>query len=189
MQAQPEWLLEAQRCLRAQPKPPLPTATLPAAQALQPPTPNTSPISVRHHGSATAQPPPDLLQACSAAEGAPQTGSWAGTSNTVSPSNPLELSNIEKLLKTQKQRVAGGRIWAIITCSILSLKNPYINFPPSLPSTKSVALVSGKCQTWARAMCWANSPKKCSGYIAIQTLILKYRGQKEGTKKSSTKSS
>lgn len=111
---------------------PLPPSQLP--KLCNPPTPNTSPISVRHHESATAQPPPDLLQTCSAAEGAPQTGSRAGTSNTVSPSNPLELSNIEKLLKTQKQRVAGGRIWAIITCSILSLKNPYMNnfspFPP-----------------------------------------------------------
>lgn len=142
MQAQPEGLLEAQRCLRAQPKPPLPTATLPAAQALQLPTPNTSPISVRHHESATAHPPPDLLQACSAAEGAPQTGSWAGTSNTVSPSNPLELSNIEKLLKTQKQRVAEGRIWAIITCSILSLKNPYINNFSPFPSKHQICCIS-----------------------------------------------
>lgn len=117
----------------------------PSCPSSAPPTPNTSPISVRYHESATAHPPPDLLQACSAAEGALQTGSWAVTSNTVSPSNPLELKNIEKLLKTQKQRVAGGirgRIWAIITCSILSLKKSYNNNFSSFPPKHQICCIS-----------------------------------------------
>lgn len=103
--------------------------------------------------------------------------------NILNPSNSFGLNNIKKLLKTQKRRAAGGiigKIWVNITYSVLSLKKPYINnFSPSLPSTKSVALMSGKCQTRDRDTC-CNSPKKRSGYIAIQTLILVDSGAEGG---------
>jgi len=134
------------------------------------------------------RPSPDFLQAFSATKGDPLTGSCATTlagavCNLLNPSNSFGLNNLKKLLKTQKQRAAGGikgRIWVNITCSFRHLKNLTLTIlRPSLPSAKSVASMSGKCQTRARDMC-CSSPRKCSGYIAIPTLIRVYTGAEGG---------